>query len=208
VNLSKDKDYVERKLDEIERLKLRGVKLCPHTQFFNPSECDNAYLLFEYCRATGSFVLSHSGCGAGPFELPQLSWNSHPGLWEPLVRDYPDVPLVLAHFGSYSTREPGIWLYDALQLGEKYGNVYADLAAVHTILDVEEVVREIRATIGFDRVLFASDYPLPIYQDQTLRDVVMHVALNPMLSGEEKSAVLGGNAARLLGRDAIPLSGP
>jgi len=203
VNLSKDTDYVERKLDEIARLKLRGVKLCPHSQFFNPSENDNAYLLFEYCRATGSIVLSHSGCGAGPFELPQLSSNSHPGLWEPLVRDYPDVTLVLAHFGSYSPSAPGIWLYDALQLGEKYGNVYADLAAVHTLLDVEEVVQEIRATIGFDRVLFASDYPLPIYQDQTLRDVVMNVTLNPKLSGEEKWAILGGNAAKLLGTGAI-----
>lgn len=198
VNLSKDKDYVERKLDEIERFKFRGVKLCPHSQFFNPSESDNARLLFEFCRATGAIVLSHSGTGAGPFEPPQLSWNSHPSLWEPLVRDYPDVTLVLAHFGSYSPQAPGIWLYEALQLGEKYRNVYADLAAVHTILDVDMVVEEIRATIGFDRVLFASDYPMPIYQEQTLRDVVVSVTMNPKLSGEEKHAVLAGNAARLL----------
>jgi len=202
VNLSKDSSYVERKLDEIERLGLRGVKLSPHSQFFNPSENENVDFLFEYCRSTGSIVLSHSGCGAGPFEVPQLSWNSHPGLWEPIVKDYPDVPLVLAHFGSYSNRAPGIWLFDALQLGKKYENVYADLAVVHTLLEVEEVVREIRATIGFDRVLFGTDYPMPIYQEQTLRDVVMNVKMNPKLSGDEKRAVLGGNAARLLGIDA------
>jgi len=199
VNLSKDRSYVERKLDEIERLKLRGIKLIPHSQFFNPSENENMDLLFEYCRSTKSVILSHSGCGPGPFEIPELSRNSHPGLWEPLVKKYTDVPVVFAHFGAYSNHLPGIWLDDVMQMGQKYENVYADLAAVHTLLDVEEIVQKTRTSIGFDRVLFATDYPLPLYLEDTLEAVVRSVKQNTRLSEGEKLAVLGKNAARLLG---------
>ncbi|MBL7225802.1 MAG: amidohydrolase [Desulfobacteraceae bacterium] len=199
VNLSKGRAYVKKKLEEIDRLKLRGVKLLPHSQFFNPSENENVDLLFEYCRQTGAIVLSHSGCGPGPFEVPELSGNSHPALWEPLVKKFPDVPLVLAHFGAYSTDIPGIWLYDVLQLGKKYKNIYADLAAVNWLLDREEVVKEIRKTIGFDRVLFATDYPASLVSGMSLAYMVSGLKANTNLSEKEKRKVLGENAARLLG---------
>lgn len=202
VDLSKDRSYVAQKLEEIERLKLRGVKLIPHSQFFNPSENQNMDMLFEFCRSTQSIILSHSGCGPGPFEIPELSHNSHPGLWEPLVKEYPDVPLVFAHFGAYSNHIPGIWLDDVMQMGKEYESVYADLAAVHTLLDVKEVVQKIRATMGFDRVLFATDYPLPLYLEDTLEAVVRSVKQNIILTEKEKEAVLGRNADRLLGLSA------
>ena len=65
VNLCKTSDYVERKLDRIQQLGLRGIKLLPYSQFFNPAENVNMDMLFEYCRKTGSIVLTHSGCAAG-----------------------------------------------------------------------------------------------------------------------------------------------
>ena len=199
VNLCKSRDYIERKLEQIQRLKLRGIKLLPYAQFFNPSENENMDLLFEYCRQTGSIILSHSGCAAGLFEIPDFSGNSHPALWEPLVKKYPDVPLVLAHFGAYSADMPGIWLQDAMQLGKKYKNVYADLAAVNWLLESEEVLKEIRETIGFDRVLFATDYPVPLFSGITLSSVVRSLKGNVKLTEEERRKVLGGNAGSLLG---------
>ncbi len=81
VNLSKDKAYVLQTLEEISRLKLRGIKLLPFSQFFNPAENENVHVLFDYCRQSGSIVLSHTGCGAGPFEIIELSRNAHPNLW-------------------------------------------------------------------------------------------------------------------------------
>lgn len=199
VNLCKSRDYVEKKLDQIERLKLRGIKLLPYAQFFNPSENENMGLLFEFCRQTRSIILSHSGCAAGPFEIPELNGNSHPMLWEALVKKYPDVPLVLAHFGAYSTHKPGIWLHDVMELGRKYKNVYADLAAVNWLLDLEDVVKEIRETIGFDRVLFATDYPVPLFSGVTLASVVTSLKVDSKLTEKEKRKVLGENAGRLLG---------
>lgn len=199
VNPSKDRAYVEAKLAEVEGLGLRGFKLLPFSQFFNPAENDNLELLFESCRRTGAIILSHTGCGAGPFELLEFSGNNHPGLWEKLLKRYPDVPLVLAHFGAYSTHVPGIWLYEALQLGKKYGNVYADLAAVDWLLDQEKVVKEIRKTIGFERVLFATDYPGPLSAGVSLASIVKSLKSNQHLTDKEKCKVLSRNGLRLLG---------
>lgn len=198
VNLSKDRLYVEQKIEEIHRLKLRGVKLLPYSQFFDPSENEHMDLLFDYCRQTRSIVLSHTGCGAGPFEILELSKNSRPGLWEPVVKKYPDVPLVLAHCGAYSSFVPGIWLYEALQLGKKYKNVFADLAAVEWLLDREIVVKEIRKTIGFDRILFGTDYPLPLSAGVNLNYLVSGLKANLHLTEREKRKVLGENATKLL----------
>ena len=199
VNLSRDKDYVLSKLDEIDSLKMHGVKLLPHSQFFNPAENENVHLLFEFCQERGLIVLSHTGCGPGPFEVIELSRNSHPDQWEPVVRKYPNVPLVLAHFGAYSTEIPGIWLHEAMQLAQKHRNVYADLAAVDWVLSREIVVKEIRKTIGFNRILFASDYPLPLVAGESLAYLVSRVKANTYMTDKEKRLVLGDNAARLLG---------
>ncbi|MBI5248195.1 MAG: amidohydrolase [Desulfomonile tiedjei] len=198
VNLSKERQYVEQKLEEIRKLKLKGIMLLPFSQFFNPSENANINLLFDYCRQTGSIVLSHTGCGAGPFELLELSQNAHPDHWEPVLRKYPDVPLVLAHCGSYSTFVPGIWLHELLQIGKKFRNVFADIAAVEWLMDREMVVKEIRKTIGFDRILFGTDYPLPLTAGVSLAYLVSGLQANILLTEKEKRKILGENAARLL----------
>ncbi len=199
VNLSKDETYVREKLDELQRLQLRGIKFLPHSQFFNPAENEHLGLVFEFCRQTGAVILSHSGCGPGPFEIIELSQNSHPALWSQWLARYPDVPVVLAHFGSYSTEVPGIWLFDTLQLGQKYQNLYVDLAAVDWLLDREVVIQEIRKTIGFNRVLFGTDYPLPLIAGVSWASIVQRIRVNSYLTDKEKHKVLGQNAARLLG---------
>lgn len=199
VNLSKDADYIRRTLDDIHKLNLKGLKFFPHCQFFNPAENENMPLVFEYCRQTGSIILSHSGCGSGPFEIIELCQNSHPCLWEPWLKKYPQVPLVLAHAGAYSTDIPGIWFFDALQLGKAHSNVYIDLSSVDWLLDREEVVQEIRKTIGFDRVLFATDYPLPLAEGVSWAYNVERIQTNSNLTPKEKHKVLGITAANLLG---------
>lgn len=199
VNLSRSRDYVERVLEDIRRLKLRGVKLAPHSQFFNPARNPNMDLLFKHCSETGSVILSHAGCGCGPFEIPELCRDARPHLWENLLKKYPDVPLVFAHFGAYSSIIPGIWLHDVLQMGKKYRNVYADLAGVDWLLDREMVVVEIRKTMGFDRVLFGTDYPLPLTGGSSLSYLVGSLKTNSLLSEKERRQVLGLNAARLFG---------
>lgn len=199
VNLSKDSEYVKAKLKEIEHLKLKGIKLLPYSQFFNPAVNKNMEMLFEYCRRTGSAILSHSGCAAGPFEPVAFSQDSRPELWEPMAKKYPDVPIVLAHFASYSSQKPGIWFSEAVALMETCRNVYADISAAHYLFDDERKIKQIRDTIGFDRVLFATDYPGPLYYGFSLSSMVRQIKENPFLAQDEKAAILGQNAKKLLG---------
>lgn len=50
INLSKSHEYVEEKIREIDRLGLRGIKLIPTLQFFNPVKVrKNLKKVFEYC---------------------------------------------------------------------------------------------------------------------------------------------------------------
>lgn len=199
VNLGKSREYVEQKLDEVEKLGLKGIKLLPYSQFFNPAENDNMDTLFQYCQRTGSIILTHTGCAAEPFEDPAFSQDSRPELWEPMAKKYPEVPVVLAHFASYSSRQPGIWFAQAVELGKKYPNVYADISAVQYLLDDKENIERIRKGIGFEQVLFATDYPGPIYYGVEIVDIVDKIKENPHITEEEKAAVLGGNAQKLLG---------
>jgi predicted TIM-barrel fold metal-dependent hydrolase len=203
VNPSKSWDYVERTLEEIWRLGLKGIKLNPSAQFFNPADNANLDVLFQFCRETGFFILTHCGCGTGPFETPDFCQNAHPFLWESLLKKFPDVPLVLAHFGAYSTQIPGIWLHEVLQMGKKFRNVYADLAGVNWLLEYDMVVREIRKTIGFDRVLFATDYPRPVIRGTNLAYLVSAVKASTLLTEKEKWKILGKNAGKLLDRHPI-----
>ena len=199
VNLSKDRLYVEKKLGRLLELGMKGINLLPHFQFFNPSQNKNMNLLLEFCSDTQMIILSHSGCGHGPFEILELCRNAHPELWEPWLKKYPDVFLVMAHFGGFTTRIPGIWLYEAMQLGKKYKNVYADLSSVGWIFNRDCVVNEIRKTIGFDRVLFATGYPKPLISAMTMASMVSAIKTNLHLTEKEKRKVLGENAAILLG---------
>lgn len=199
VDLCKSSNYVQQKLFEIEAFNFKGIKLLPYSQFFNPSRNKNMNLLFDHCRRTGAIVLTHTGCAAGAFELPELSENSRPAHWEPLVRKYPEVPLVLAHFGSYSTSTPGIWFQEAFTLMKNYQNVYADISAAGYILKDAEIVNIIRKENCFKQVLFATDYPGPLYQGISTQSLVDEIKTNHLLSESEKQMVLGENAGKLLG---------
>jgi predicted TIM-barrel fold metal-dependent hydrolase len=199
VDPCKSKEYVQEKLAEVERLNLKGIKLLPYSQFFNPAENENLTILFDYCRRTGSIVLSHSGCAAGAFELPELSENSRPELWKPLATRYPEVAIVLAHFGAYSTQQPGIWFQDALSLMQCCPNVFADISAADYLLEHVETVNQIRKVNCFKQVLFATDYPGPLYHGISTQRLVDGIKHNPLLSESEKRMVLGENSRKLLG---------
>ena len=70
---------------------------------------------------------------------------------------------------------------------------------VDWLLDRENVVQEIRKTIGFDRILFATNYPYSLTPDMGGGYIVSGIKANTHLTQKEKRKILGENAARLLG---------
>jgi predicted TIM-barrel fold metal-dependent hydrolase len=201
VDLSKDAAYVEARLEEIDHLGLRGIKLLPFAQFYNPAQSENFRRLCRYCEETGKVILQHTGCGDGPWEIPELSQDCNPMYLRPALEQFHQVPIILGHLGSYSRIKPGIWLDEALNLAQDFPNVWGDLAAVPWLLEDERIVDRMRETIGLDRVLFASDYPAGAGQ-VSVKTLVELVRYSIHLSNQEKSQILGLNAARLYGLSA------
>ena len=200
VNLCKPPEMVEKTLEETLKLRGRGFKLLPYSQFFDPSENENVELLMEHCRRHQLPILCHTGCAAGVFEDPTFSRNSQPMLWDEVLDRYPDVPLILAHFGAYSANYPGIWMGQAVELMKRHENVYADLAAVSRLLENEVLCRWVREEVGFGRVLFGSDYPMPRFvPGGSLKDIIEIIRELKHLTEKEKRGILGENAGKLLG---------
>ncbi len=199
VNLSREPSRVEKDLQCVANMGLKGINLLPQQQFFNPAQHPNMKRVLDFCRAQQMLILTHSGCGEGPFEMPELCQNAHPSHWSDWLQKYPEVPLVLAHLGAYTARLPAAWLHEALQLGQKYRQVYADISRVGWMLNNAGVVREIRKTMGFDRILLGSGYPRPVADGLSMASIVGSIKANLYLTDKEKRKILGLNAARLLG---------
>lgn len=142
--------------------------------------------LFDLCREKNRLVLVHANEPVGhlyPGKAPM-------GLrfYYELTAKCRDVPFVLAHWGG------GLFFYELLkkEAPERLARVFYDTAA-SPFLYRSAVYRRALDIVGRDRILFGSDYPLlpPSRYEREMDEAA--------LSPEEKAALLGGNAARLLG---------
>ncbi|MCD6241218.1 amidohydrolase family protein [Candidatus Bathyarchaeota archaeon] len=200
VNPSKDIRYIEEKLREIEKFELKGVKLIPTLQFFNPkNEAAKLNRIFEFCEENGKIIVFHTGCDPAVWEYPEFSENANPKLLEGYIRNFKDVQVVLAHMGSYSRRNPGIWLREAIELGKRYRNLWFDVAAVTYLLTEKGFAETINREIGWEHVLFGSDFP--VVKGYSMASAISEIKASPYLSVKEKNMILGLNAMRLLGLD-------
>jgi len=198
INLSKNQKYVKEKIKEIDRLGLKGVKLIPTLQFFNPVKANkNMQRLFEYCERNGKIITYHTGCDPYVWEEPHFSQDANPEYMKSIIENFESVQVILAHMGCYSSKSPGIWFDEALELGKENENVWFDIAAVPYVVTREKFIDKIRETVGFDQVLFGSDYPA--VNGVSIKSMIAEVESSSHLSREEKENILGLNALRLLG---------
>jgi predicted TIM-barrel fold metal-dependent hydrolase len=122
--------------------------------------------------------------------------NANPKYLDRMIREFRDLPVILAHMGSYSLRYPGIWMDEALELGMRYENVFFDVAAVTYTLTKRKFVEKIETTVGFNRILFGSDYP--VVQGSNMKPSIEEVINSPHLKMVKKYKILGKNALKLL----------
>jgi len=198
VDLSKSQAYVEEKIKEIDRLDLKGIKLIPTLQFFNPVEArEKMDKVFEFCERKGKIVTYHTGCDPYVWEEPHFSQDANPKHLKPILEDFECVRVIVTHMGCYSAKVPAIWMDEALELGKNHENVWFDIAAVTYVVTRENFVQKIRETVGMDRVLFGSDYPA--VQGVSIKMMVDDVKESRYLTETEKEKILGLNAIELLG---------
>jgi hypothetical protein len=182
-----------RTIRRFRALGLSGLKLYPPTQRFLPN--DRAfYPIYEACAEEGIPILFHFGITVAP--IYDLSFAS-PLPLSAVVKEFPEVTFVIAHFGAGFLRE-------TLFLAYHTDNVCVDTSGTNNWRlyhpgepSLEAVFRDALRTFGPKRILFGTDstfmdgYRHHILKEQV--DVLDRLELPP----EDRAAILGGNAAQV-----------
>ena len=104
----------------VQGLKLRGLKLGPVYQHFDPQ--DHKYWpLFRKCQQYNLPIMWHQGTTFP--SAARLKWGL-PLQLEDIAMDFPDLRMIIAHLGHP-------WEADVMVLIRKCPNVYTDISAVH-----------------------------------------------------------------------------
>jgi predicted TIM-barrel fold metal-dependent hydrolase len=186
VNPAWGKDRVQAEIERCAGSGLKGIgELHPDYQGFDITDWAEMAPMMESAQEIGLPVLIHTSEPVG-HQYPGKG-RTTPDLVYRLIRNFPDNIIVCAHWGG------GLPFYGLMpEVPAELANVYFDTAASPFLYkpDIFDVVSKI---IGIDKVLFATDFPL-IQYGRLIRQVEQS-CLDP----SSKAAVLGGNAAKLLG---------
>lgn len=150
-------DAAKRLRDAVEDLGLRGLKLDPSLQGFDIDDEEAAYPVYAACVELGVPLVMHCGLSWAP---EGRSSRAHPLRLEPVVHQFPDLRVVIAHCGYP-------WVDDALLLALKYEHVYLDTAIIYAGTPVDSLRRVFGERIGVDivdralhhKLVFGSNYP-------------------------------------------------
>ena len=127
-------------------------------------------------------------------------------VFEGTLDRYPGLKICAAHgggyFGSYANRSDAVCRTFPKKVGPlpkknptaylRDGQLYFD-----TIVFTPEALRHLIAESGPDRIMIGTDYPFPWTSTEV--DLVVDT---PGLSDDDRIAILGGTAAKLLGLDS------
>ena len=168
---------------DLAQLGVKGIKLHPVSQGYLPFD-SRLHAIYETCSDAGLVVLSHSGPGH------HGSASAKPTEFGSVLERWPNLKLVLAHLGGASWQETPA-------LAKAFPQVMFDLSEIiewsgASSAPTPDLMSMLIKEIGVDRVMMGSDFPW--YDPIRTTDRVMGL---PGLSTQERSALLGGNAARV-----------
>lgn len=179
----------EKAVYEAERALKGGLKgigeLMPHGQGYRLDQEPLIAPIAEVALRLGVPLLTHTSEPVG---------HAYPGKGDVtlqtvvhLATAFPELTVICGHWGG------GLPFYELMkEVKGVLGNVYYDSAASPYLYDAA-VYRTVAELAGAEKVLFGSDFPL-----LSIARCAAQVA-EAGLTDSEKDAILGGNAARLLG---------
>ncbi|MFH1086965.1 MAG: amidohydrolase family protein [Chloroflexota bacterium] len=179
----------EQAVREIERCAAAGARgigeMVPDVQGFPLNDDGPMKPVAEELVRRNLILLLHASEPVG-HEYPGKLKDT-PEILYPFILKHPELKTVLAHWGG------GLPFYALMpEVARALGNVYFDTSAT-PYLYLADVFRCVSEIIGANRVLFGSDYPL--LSPQRIIDQVGMLGF----SVSDRTAILGGNAERLLG---------
>ena len=181
---------LERAVDD---LGLRGIKLGPNYQVFDPLDYP-ALRLYEIAQKRGLPILFHQG--ASPIREAPLRY-AHPLLMDEIAIRFPELRIVMAHMGHP-------WWRETIVTIRKHPHVYADISALfYRPWSLYEGMRLVTEWNVFDRLLFGSDYPIatPAETIAGLR------AVNDPIAGTGLPPIPLEPIEEMAERDPLPLLG-
>ncbi len=158
-----------------------GIKLHPSLHNY-PVTGPRYAAVWEFAQRTGCPVLSHTAQGS--------PWDA-PSLFDPVCTDHPDAVIILGHSGITPAG-----IDEAITLARRHPRTYLELCGSQL---VGELIMDMVAAVGPERVLFGSDFP---FIDHRLS---LGRLLGTDLSTEAKRAVLGGAARTVFSWRALPV---
>jgi predicted TIM-barrel fold metal-dependent hydrolase len=161
-----------------------------------PLNTRSLYPYYEVAQKHGIPVLIHTGfSGPNPQQVLSPAFRiatANPLLLEDVVREFPDLKVVMMHMG---------WpFYDeALYMLGTYPNVYAETSVAIWLLGDQlfnRMLQEMVATAGSKKILFGT---LQMAWPSNIGQSVNLIRESDYLTSEDKHAILWGNAVELLG---------
>ncbi len=149
-SLHPESETLEEDAEHLVELGLKGVKLHPDIQNFKVDE-PKVIKIFEICNKKNLPILLHTGDSRYD--------NSNPNRVEKILKMFPDLIIIGAHFGGWS-----VW-DKAPEILCKYKNLYVDTCSSFYALSKERA-REIIDLYGADRVIFGTDFPMWKQEDE------------------------------------------
>jgi uncharacterized protein len=188
---------VEGAEDELERartdLGLRGIKLGPNYQIFDPLG-PAALRVYELAERHGLPVLFHQG--ASPVREAPLRY-AHPLLMDEIAIRFPELRVVLAHMGHPWQRETIVTI-------RKHPHLYADVSALfYRPWSFYEGMRLATEWNVLDKLLLGSDFPIAT-PAETVRGLR---AVNDAIAGTKLPTVPLDAIEAIVARDPLPLLG-
>lgn len=182
-------------LQEVERCARLGAKgvgeLHPDIQGFDLADVKVIKPLVEVMRRHAMIMLTHTSEPVG--HIYDGKGATGPSAVMGIVEQFPDIPIVCAHWGG------GLPFYALMpEVAAVLSNTYLDTAA-SPLLYHQSVFSVVPQLMRRDAILLGSDYPL-LRLERLIRQVE-----KSSLTEEDKQAILGGNAQKLLGLDGYSL---
>ena len=184
------RDSLSEALTEIDRLAAAGVRglgeLRPDTQGLREMQAQDIEAFGDHVRGHGMGMLMHTSEPVG--RMYPGKGTATPERVYRLLERLKGIPIILAHAGG------GLPFYANLRASEDvFADVYVDTAAMPYLYD-PATVRALINSIGLDRVLFGTDYPL------MRQERVIQYLDKAGLTSEEMERVLQHNAEEFLRR--------
>lgn len=189
-----DLAHTETLLKYLRDGKIHGIKLYPGYEDFYPYD-EKIFPLYEGCQNLGKPVIFHTGLLQ--YGVPGKLKQSHPINIDEVAQRFPDLKIVMAHFGNP-------WIVDGTIVCWRNKNVFIDLSGYFGAGKISQKTADyflkdlayFKGFLGdFKKCLFGTDWPLASQKEY------VKVVEQLSMTKEEKDMVFWKNAKELFGLD-------